>query len=97
MTNTLVITATVSPSTCIGLPGARDVEVIVQIPGLEPIEGEVTLAPRPYDGRLAAYGPRPDQWVSGNLLRQLNQLCDRDFRATLDAIEAAACDAAEAM
>lgn len=88
--NTLIITANVSPSACIDLPGARDVEVVVQIPGLDPIEGEVTIAPCQYDGKLEAYGCGPDNWLSGWLLCQLRDLCDRDFRAALDAIEAAA-------
>lgn len=78
---TLVITAAVSP--CLAIPGARDVEVIVQIPGLDPIEGEVNLASRQYDGRLEAYSGWPDQWISGAFLRQLAQF------------EYAACDTAE--
>lgn len=81
------------PSTCVDIDGALDVEVTVTIGG-RTIEGEVTLAPRQYDGQLAAYGSSPDHWISGGLLAALRRLDDDAFRAACDAIEAAAQDAA---
>lgn len=80
-------------SACVDIAGAVDVDVTVTIGG-RPIAGEVTLAPRQYDGTLAAYGPAPDHWISGALLSALRQLGDVEFRAACDELEATARDTA---
>jgi len=81
------------PSTHLDLAGAVDVDVAVTIAG-SILAGEVTLAPQQHDGRLAAYGAQPDQWVSGALLGALRGLDAAAFRPALDAIESAAVEAA---
>lgn len=91
------ITATASNprrSTHVEIPSAIDVDVTIAI-GYEvgdptTLSGEVTLAPRQYDGRLAAYGDSPDHWISGALLRELRALKRDDFRSACQALEAAA-------
>lgn len=87
-----VVASSPRPSSCLPVAGAVDVDVTVTLPGGDPLEGEVTLAPRQYDGQLASYGSSPDHWVSGALLRALRGLSDLAFRAALDQIEAAAAD-----
>ena len=72
-----------------------DVDVTVEIPGIDTLHGEVSLARRPSDRALVRAGRMPWQWVSYDLLRQLEHLCDRDFTACLDSIEASAVDAVE--
>ena len=81
------------PSVCLDVRGAVDVDVTVTIGG-RAIAGAVTLAPRQYDGALAAYGPAPDCWISGALLSALRQLGDVEFRAACDELEATARDTA---
>lgn len=96
-TNSITVMVTdagnVRPSSCVEIAGAVDVDVDVRIDDRR-ISGEVTLAPRQYDGRLAAYGDSPDHWLSGDLLRVLRDLDSAAYRAALDTIEAAATEAA---
>jgi hypothetical protein len=93
------------PSTHTDLAGAVDVDVDVEVrlaDGVILTQGEVTLARRPFDGRLAAFGDAPDMWISGALLATLRKLSapgsatELDFRAAIDEIEAAAVEAAGA-
>lgn len=81
-----------TPSSCLDIPGALDIDVTVTV-GDVTIDGEITLAPRQYDGRLAAYGATADHWVSGAMLAQLARMAGDDLRGWLDAIESAAIDA----
>ena len=53
------------------------------------IEGECTLAPARYDGRMVALSSCPDLWVSGAALGRLRNLPDATFRAALEAVESA--------
>jgi hypothetical protein len=78
---TRVLASSASPSTCTDVPGAVDVDVTVTI-GDRVIEGEVTLVPAQYDGRLVSYGTAPDQWISGGLLAELYAECERATGAT---------------
>lgn len=102
------ITATASnprPSTCCTASGAVDVDVHCAIPGqsghmLTLPAGSVTVAPRQADGRLAAYGPTADHWITGALLQSLRRLSGEvggprmDLDSVLDDILTAAVDAA---
>lgn len=95
MTNTNTVTASnARPSSYVELIGAVDVDVTVTTSDIT-VSGEVTLVPRQYDGRLAAYGAQPDHWISGALLQSLSGLDDAAFRAICGEIEAAACWEAE--
>ena len=84
-----------TPSTCVDTAGALDYDVTVTI-GDREIEGEITLSPQQYDGRLASWGGSPDHWVSGGLLQTLRTLDDTTFRSALAAIEQA-CASGEAV
>lgn len=59
MTEILVVC--VAPSTCCDTTGAIDAEVMVG-----DLEGEVTLVPSEYDGRLDSWGSI-DHWASSSL------------------------------
>lgn len=77
--------------TTTGVERGLDVGVTVTLPDGREIDGEVTLLPRE-DGSpgYAAWGSR-DHWVSGDLLRALDEaLSDDEVRDVLDEIESAA-------
>ena len=78
------------PSRTIDLAGSYDVDVSIDLDGAT-LTGEVTLAPRQYDGSLEAYGDCPDMWISGDLLAQLRQR--DDAKDCYRAIESAAVEA----
>jgi hypothetical protein len=81
------------PSTCITTEGAYDVDVSVTIDGKALPAGEVTLAPRQYDGELDAYGNSPDHWISGALLKAIVDRPDfRELCGNLVAEAAAICE-----
>lgn len=80
------------PSRTIGLAGSYDVDVSIEIDGVT-LTGEVTLAPRQYDGRLAAVGDCPDMWISGDLLAKIRNR--DDALDAYDALESAACKVAQ--
>jgi len=76
------------PSTCLDRtehPSAVDVDIVATLPHGVSIEGEVTLVASEYDDTLEPYGPAPDYWISGGLLRALTDLglSDTDYRDTL--------------
>lgn len=77
-----VIASNRRPSSCVDVTGAVDVDVEIRMAGIT-MMGEVTLAPREYDGRLDAYGSTADHWISGKLLAELRELAlsDTGFRA----------------
>ncbi len=96
LTVTHVAASIPAQSTCMPEDsGAVDIDVDVTLSDGRTLSGEVTLAPREYDGRLASFGA-PDNWVSGALLRDLTRACGEDgLRVALNEIEVAALDAAE--
>jgi hypothetical protein len=83
--------------TSTGVPRGWDVAVLVRMgAGGEIVAGEVTLVPREDGGPgYVAYGPGPDYWVSGELLRLLGvHLGHGDaLRCMLDRIESVAAGA----
>jgi len=95
MSRTLIVTSANARRSAVGPGNHIDVDVTVDIPGLDLLHGEVTLTRRPSDRALVRAGRWSWQWVSHDLLRQLEHLCDRDFTACLDSIEASAVDAVE--
>lgn len=85
------------PSTSTELAGALDVDIAVYLgDGVLLCHGQATLAPQQADGRLAAFGASPDNWVSGGVLEVLRKLSAPgskyaiDLRAALEEIERAA-------
>lgn len=80
--NYTITASNARPSTCVQIAGAFDVDVVVTIDGKTLPAGEVTLAPRQYDGELDAYGPSPAHWISGALLRAID-LIDSDETSDL--------------
>lgn len=99
ITEIAVVASSPRASTVTDESGAIDVDVTVTL-GERSVAGEVTLAPQQFDGRLAAYGTAPDQWISGGLLAEIYAWCGggptgdedgrRRFRRALDLIESAA-------
>ncbi|MBX3264889.1 MAG: hypothetical protein KF782_34780 [Labilithrix sp.] len=91
--NTIHVATGVVTETATGVEGGLDVGVTVTLPDGREVDGEVTLAPSDHASRPAyeAYGPSPDYWVSGGLLRALYAALDGDdLRDALEAIESAA-------
>ena len=75
-------------ATTTGASRGVDVSFTLTVDGSE-IEGECTLAPARYDGRMVALSSCPDLWVSGAALGRLRNLPDATFRAALEAVESA--------
>lgn len=74
------------PSTTVDTKGAVDVDFTLTLDNGETIEGEVTLK---LSGlRHLAWG-RPDHWLDSRTLAALRDLPRAEYRAILDAIEAA--------
>lgn len=90
---TIDVTASVATETTTGVEGALDVDVTVEVDGVE-YDGEVTLVRHEQTGDWGAWG-RPDNWVSGDLLRALGELSVDDFSLALTAIETAARESCE--
>lgn len=88
-----VVASNVRPSNCVDISGAVDVDVLVTFSTGEAMSGEVTLAPRQYDGVLSACGDSADCWISGALLARLYTL-GLATREVFGAIEASACEVA---
>ena len=93
MSKQIEATADFARETDTGVEGAKDADVTVTIDGVE-YEGEVTLVRHEQTGDWGSWGSA-DNWVEGRLLDQLAGLSSDDFRAALDAIEAAAREAIE--
>lgn len=68
MDNTAITVSNPRPSTC--LDGGTDFDVYITIGALS-IEGEITLAPSDYDGRLESYGTSIDSWMTAPLANGL--------------------------
>ena len=87
MNSTYTVTANnAARHTTTGVENGVDVEFSFAGYGLS-IEGEVTLIPD-RNGDWASWGA-PSNWLSSEALEQLLALADNDFRAALNAIEAA--------
>lgn len=56
----------VRPSSCVDTAGAVDAEVTVRDGGAVVAEGEVTLCPSDYDGRISSWGTR-SHWCTEGL------------------------------
>jgi hypothetical protein len=84
------VAASVATETTTGVQGGLDVDVTVTIDGVDH-EGEVTLVPDAINGGHCAYGPSADYWVSGGLLKVLQDSFEgASFREALSKIESAA-------
>jgi len=84
----------VTPSSCIDIEGAVDIDVTVRL-GERSIDGEITLVPREADGVLDSWGGSPDYWMTGALLAELHRLSDADFRRACRELVSAGRKAAE--
>lgn len=84
------------PSTTIADKGAWDVEIDLEIGGPtgRKVKGEVTLAPRGFDGKLASWGDM-DHWMSGELCAIARDLTDEGCAELCREIEACASEAVE--
>jgi hypothetical protein len=84
------VRTSIATETTTGVEGGLDVNVTVEINGLD-CDGEVTLVQDSVNGGWCAYGPAPEYWVSGALLSWLQGL-DEGYELTeiLSKIERAA-------
>lgn len=93
-TTEITVSASNARPTSTDVTGGIDVDVVVTLPSGRAIEGEVTLAPSDHDGKPAAFGASPDEWVSDDLLKAIEDECGDGFRRALDEIEAVAASVA---
>ena len=95
MTTTMTCEASYARPTDTGTERGVDVDWTLTLSDGREIEGEATLLPREDGSGYGAWG-EPAHWISGDALRALMTLPERDCAAALRAIEAACAEVADA-